>query len=1201
MKLKQRFLSAVLVLCLCFTSQSAAHAFPRECAEAHAGHHPFGMVTYFQRDTAVQEGIFTETAADESVLGDDVIPVPHGELPQQANVLAETSTSRPALYDSTVPTPTQIYDAMIAMKDKAGYTEGTTWTDYEPYSESKGYYHWKGGLIDGKNIVAVGCVAFAFTLSDEAFGSLPARMYPAGQFTYEDIKVGDILRTNTDTHTVIVLEVNPAGLVVAEGNYSGKVHWGRTISKEEFTRDASSYITRYPEGYIAPDDPTANTSIGSGTLNGGLSWNLTKAGTLTISGKGAMPDYSSVGEQPWNKFSSQIRTVIIEDGITNIGSCAFWECGVLDVKIPSSVTTIGNSAFRNSSIISVDIPSSVKTIGDSAFRTCQNLNSVTFSEGLETIVQNAFNGCTRLTSIDLPASIGEVGDSAFFQCTSMTDVTFAPGNKQVKMGQNMFMQCQWLISVKLPTSIDCISKQMFQSCAMLAGVEIPKGTKSIEESAFASCRNFTTVIIPDSITDIQRSAFSNCALTDIYFTGTQNQWNTGIWIASDSKTEIAKATIHYNFDPTATSGTVKLKDGTAVTLANDTLIYGEPLSNLQFNSAEFVDADNGNTVTGTLAWKAEETVPAAGTATAVWVFTPDDKNSKNYLPLEGTAAITVKKAVPYIAVLPTAGEITYGNSLSASVLTGGTAQHGNGLGQAGEGTNGTQTVSGTFTWKEPSVKPALADSNNTEFTVIFTPSDTDNYETAEAGITLTILKAGNAPNMPGTAMDVSNSIQKVGDILLPEGWAWQDADQDKPLEDGAAVTAVAVYIGADKGSYENETVTITITTSACDHEPGDILYTGNGEKAPTCTETGLGHRECTKCGSIVESGIVRDALGHDYTGTVTKEPTVTEEGVMTYTCSRCGDSYTSPIDKLPDNGSSNPEEPGGDQPDDNQPDDNKPGDNKPGDDQPGDNKPGDNQPDNNRPGNNKPDNSQPGNNNPGQETRPDTGIPFIKGENGKFGWDVIRAEEENAGESSVIHVDMNGISVVPGDIFDRIKGRNVTITFDMGNGIVWSVDGTTVTAGQAADIDFSVRTGANTIPANLVNSAVGGGYGIQLSLSHEGEFGFTAVLSINLGKEYAGRSAALYYYNPGTSALELICRETTAEDGTVRLTFTHASEYLLVLDSTAGSGTGSVTSGAQTTAPKSGDWESGKLWWILMAGALAVIISISWQEKRKKQ
>ena len=479
------------------------------------------------------------------------------EVPyQQEEVFTAESTSESPGRNNVIPSPSEAYAKMIALKEQEAYKEGTIWTNDEPYSDSKGYYRWKGGTLGGTNIVAVGCVAFAFILSDAAFDSLPARMYTAGKFKYEDIKPGDILRVNNDAHTVIVLEANVAGVIVAEGNIStgdhkGKVHWGRAISKEEVMNSTSHYITRYPENYISPDDPTANTSIGSGSLGGGLNWNLTKAGKLTISGNGAMPDFDSSENQPWIENSSQIRNIVIENGVTSIGSCAFWNCGVLSADIPSSVTKIGNSAFRGSSIISAKIPSSVKIIGDSAFRECANLSSVAVSNGVETIEQNAFRSCPQLTAIALPASIKEVGAAAFLQCQALTTVTFAPGNTQVKMGDNMFMQCYYLMKVTLPKSIDRISKGMFQNCLTLAGVEIPKGAESIDASAFASCSAFTTVIIPDSVTSIGIAAFTKCPLSKIYFTGTEEQWKS-ISKIGDTASALEKVTMHYNYVPPVT-------------------------------------------------------------------------------------------------------------------------------------------------------------------------------------------------------------------------------------------------------------------------------------------------------------------------------------------------------------------------------------------------------------------------------------------------------------------------------------------------------------------------------------------------------------------------------------------------------------------------------------------------------------------------
>ena len=766
------------------------------------------------------------------------------EIPSpQRDVLTEESTSALVLCDDTVvPTPTQVYEAMIALKEQDTYKEGTPWTNDEPYSDSKGYYHWQGGTLDGANISAVGCVAFAFILSDAAFGSLPARMYAAGGFTFEDVKVGDILRVSNDTHTVIVLEVSEAGVVVAEGNYNSSVHWGRTISKDEVMSNTDHYITRYPEGYVAPDDSTANDIIANGTLSTGLPWTLTKAGTLTVSGSGAIPDFSSIEEQPWSANSSQIRKVVIGEGVTSIGSCAFWNCGVLSAEIASSVTAIGNSAFRGSSIISVTIPSSVKTIGDSAFRECRGLTSVTVSEGVETIDQNAFRACTSLESIALPASIGEVGAGAFFQCTAMKSAAFAPGSKQVKMGDNLFSQCYWLMSVQLPESIDRVSEGMFQNCGMLAGAIIPQGAESIGGSAFASCSGFTTVVIPDSVTTIGIAAFANCPLTDIYFTGTEAQWN-GISKIGDTAAAVAKATIHYEYSPEPTTAPTEAPEPTVAPTA-----------------------DPGQTASP------EPTANPGQTASPEPTAAPGQTASPEPTAAPGQTASPVPTAAPTSAPKPT-------------------------------------------TAPTPPAKPTTAP----------TP----------------------APTAPPSA-----TIQSGG--------------------------------------------------------------SGSGQE----------------------------------------------------------------------------------------------------------------------------------------------------------GWAAIQEETGKASDGNRIHINMNGTSVVPGSVLDSVKGRDVTLSFDMGNGIVWLVNGRNVTADHANDVNLSVQIGTTAIPRDIVSNVAGDRSTVQLSLAHSGDFGYGAVLVINMGTANAKSYANLFYYNESTGGLEFVTVDQINENGIAELLFTHASNYVIVVGEAMGKSAGA----AGVKSPKTGEF-----------------------------
>lgn len=118
----------------------------------------------------------------------------------------------------------------ILMAAKKQYPEGKAWGN-------RIFYAWDGGSFAG----GYGGAAFVFLLSDAAFGSAQARIHSS----MDHIMVGDILRVDHNTHSVIVLKKTSGGVVVAEGNYSGKVHWGRTISWKELGKSLDYIVTRY--------------------------------------------------------------------------------------------------------------------------------------------------------------------------------------------------------------------------------------------------------------------------------------------------------------------------------------------------------------------------------------------------------------------------------------------------------------------------------------------------------------------------------------------------------------------------------------------------------------------------------------------------------------------------------------------------------------------------------------------------------------------------------------------------------------------------------------------------------------------------------------------------------------------------------------------------------------------------------------------
>ena len=297
--------------------------------------------------------------------------------------------------------------------------------------------------------------------------------------------------------------------------------------------------------------------------------------------------------------------------------------------------------------------------------------------------------------------------------------------------------------------------------------------------------------------------------------------------------------------------TVEIKSGNTVSVdGSNVLTYGEKVSKLTLGNTVFVEAGTDDVIEGILSWSNPDEIPAAGTTQAGWVFKPAD--STHYAELTGTAAITVAKATPVIAENPTATALTYGQKLSDSTLTGGKVTY-----KTADGTE----VAGTFAWKNSSIKPTVADSGKIEYDVTFTPSDTDNYNAVDMKISLTVNKAAKAPNMPEAAMAPAHNTKKVGDIILPEGWSWQEADKDTALADGVAVTATAVYTGSDKGNYETESIIITITRSTCDHLNTEL----RDQKAATCTGDGYsGDKYCKDCGVLVERGTSIAKTGHSY-------------------------------------------------------------------------------------------------------------------------------------------------------------------------------------------------------------------------------------------------------------------------------------------------------------------------------------------------
>lgn len=590
----------------------------------------------------------------------------------------------------------------------------------------------------------------------------------------------------------------------------------------------------------------------------------------------------------------------------------------------------------------------------------------------------------------------------------------------------------------------------------------------------------------------------------------------------------------------------------------------EILNGLSKNPGIVIGVDDQQ-LGGIWKWEDENWTPTVGQSERRIYFEPLDMQHYENSAME-TVILIVKKARPYIQIEPQISDYTHGDTLYSQKLTG-TVIYGDGRGNRGsDDAYGNETVSGTFTWVTADMKLSHQNDNGKTCEYVFTPADTTSYETAKGTFTITVNKAQNPPQIPSSKMQVDFSCEQVSDVKLPTGWMWTPAEgQDTTLTVGNTITVTATYTASDSVNYENLTVDVAITRSSCEHAKTER----RGEVKATCIAAGsTGELWCLICDEkLMESTeTAKDSTNHAaLTSRVTKQPTTTEEGVMTYECSACGYTATKPIAKIAakndsDAGSSNNSNDSGNdsessgfmnnvhkdvmQPAKTTPDPSLtpiltpapiPDPVQPT--QPADNV-------------KKPQRKVPTAQNDtveeGEEAR-----PFIQGEDDKEGWDVIRAESAVCAEGGTIVVNMNGSSVVPGDIFDMIKGKDITMQFELDNGIIWQVNGMSVQKENISDIDFHVALGeeaSDTIPVDLINALTGERFSMNLTLAYDGAFGFEAVMRLNVGEANKGLVANLFYYNVSTDALEFICADEIDETGQAELTFTHASDYIIILD-----------------------------------------------------
>lgn len=338
------------------------------------------------------------------------------------------------------------------------------------------------------------------------------------------------------------------GNVVGSGNVTTKMKRGTSATcscGKESTGNA-----HVVQGFWRPDWSLMGETITASGVYGTLSWTINSNGVLNITGTGDI----TMAYTPWRdnlSYRSQIRTIVIGEGIENIGKFTF-----TNIETATGLT----------------LPSTLKSIGSQAFEGCSGLTSVYLYEGIEEIGSSAFDGCTALSTINIPESVTTVGANAFHNCSGLTSVTIPAG---VEYDFGIYDYCINLKNVNIEDGVTTITDYMFSN----TGIE--------------------SITIPESVTSIGMGAFLKCSnLTDVFLSVTEDEWNEKVTVGNGAFPE----SVTFHFEESYLDFKVIENESNTVTLswnrdeysyAYDVTVYDEVGFLLESHSVDAEDAVDG--------------------------------------------------------------------------------------------------------------------------------------------------------------------------------------------------------------------------------------------------------------------------------------------------------------------------------------------------------------------------------------------------------------------------------------------------------------------------------------------------------------------------------------------------------------------------------------------------------------------------------
>ena len=601
---------------------------------------------------------------------------------------------------------------------------------------------------------------------------------------------------------------------------------------------------------------------------------------LSISVDAHNSNYSSENGILYNKNKSILMSYpaatgdfTIPNTVTSIANRAFYGCSELtDINIPLGVTDIGDYAFYGcSGLTSIEIPSSVTNIGDYAFGDCTGLTSIIIPESVTDIGNGAFYGCSELTSIKIPSGVTYIWGETFSKCTGLTSIIIPEKVRGVYY--DAFWLCSNLKELYYPSGLNISYLYDIDSDVMQASYKINE-----DNTIYVTIENLpadkTNIILPEEISGKQISSISygeGIDSTNVTMACTKhfpNKWecdDENHWVAN-SQCMLCGQPVEANENEKEAhyfgNETIPCKCGYPISIEKQpediklAYGYGEGtklsvlVSSKTETNVEYQWYENNNVIDG--ATESEYMVPT-GKEISDYEYYCKITCGECVINSD-SATVSVEKAQGEINI-ETGKERVSLNYSEEPVLLEGITKIGEGILNY-EVTEGSDVISVSEDGKVSTLKLGTA-------TISVSMAETIHYKAAETK-TIVIKVMTDYPQItPDTPRKVANTVKKVSDVSLPTDWQWDNGDKEKTLPAGEDLEVTANYTGEGQEFYNNLSVKVIIKRADC--VSSDIMYTGEGEKAPTCTSEGKGHRECTICEDVLESNITVPVIKHTLT------------------------------------------------------------------------------------------------------------------------------------------------------------------------------------------------------------------------------------------------------------------------------------------------------------------------------------------------